>query len=410
MNELTELKVEEMRLQLENWRADEEEAAFQQARDMRRFEVQQEMLIFLQQFLKGDITVDEFRATFDRRTRKEWDVFGLKGMSGAMFLNTLVKHINDQAELAQRLRILLLVPESDKSARQKMADFYNYLMAFIDNGEISKRQIQPVRLTFFASGWWHLQDVERWPIFYISGRNKLGEAKLYERNEDPIIDYFAFRTTFQKLEAKLGITSWELEHFLSWDGENAVNGDGDGKKVIEKDLSHSHIQWLLATIGRKMGCKVWIATNDHKRTWKGKTLGDLSIAKLPTLGLDADSQRMIGLIDVIWLEGFNKVAAAFEVEHTTSVYSGLLRMSDLLAVSPNLNFPLYIVAPKSRTEKVRRELSRPTFQSLGLHEQCGYFSFEALVAEAEAMMRWGNSPQVIAKLAKKVDERSGKWV
>jgi len=37
-------------------------------------------------------------------------------------------------------------------------------------------------------------------------------------------------------------------------------------------------------------------------------------------------------------------------------------MSDLLALQPNLNIDLFIVAPESRREKVRQEILRPTFQ------------------------------------------------
>jgi hypothetical protein len=37
---------------------------------------------------------------------------------------------------------------------------------------------------------------------------------------------------------------------------------------------------------------------------------------------------------------------AFEVEHATSVYSGILRMADLLALQPNMDIKLHIVAPK----------------------------------------------------------------
>ena len=48
----------------------------------------------------------------------------------------------------------------------------------------------------------------------------------------------------------------------------------------------------------------------------------------------------IELIDVLWLQG-NAIVAAFEVESTTSIYSGLLRMSDLVAMQPNLNIPLW---------------------------------------------------------------------
>ena len=83
----------------------------------------------------------------------------------------------------------------------------------------------------------------------------------------------------------------------------------------------------------------------------------------------------------------NTVTAAFEVEHTTSIYSGLLRMSDLVALAPNINFPLYIVTPDVRLNQVRRELSRPTFQTLELHKRCGFFSEEKLLQEAEPIMR-----------------------
>ena len=427
MSELTEPNIEEMRLHLEKWRADEQEQAHDQGLDARRLEVRQEMLVFLDKFISGQIDLNEFRTTFDRHTRKKWDVFGLKAMSGAMFLNTLVKHINDQEDLVWRLRQLLPVPANEEIARRNMADFYNYLMGLIDAGEITKRQVQPSRLPFFTSGWWHLQEIESWPIFYTSGRKSLREAGFYDPSDEPVADYFEFRSIFQALQAKLGISSWDLEHILDWEEEDPAKTAPITKPVVsevpvevdEEDIdqtnqdemfSHSHIQWLLATIGRKLGCRIWIARNDHKRTWQGHELGKLSLKQLPRLGLDDESQRTIGLIDVIWLDHRNKVAAAFEVEHTTSIYSGLLRMSDLLADAPNLNFPLYIVAQEARREKVRQQLSRPTFQALGLHEQCGFIAFETLVENADPIMRWADNPQAVDKLANKIDERTGQWV
>jgi hypothetical protein len=63
------------------------------------------------------------------------------------------------------------------------------------------------------------------------------------------------------------------------------------------------------------------------------------------LQFDEATNRTIELIDVLWLKG-NAVVAAFEIESTTSIYSGLLRMSDLIAMQPNLNIPLYLVAPR----------------------------------------------------------------
>ncbi len=120
--------------------------------------------------------------------------------------------------------------------------------------------------------------------------------------------------------------------------------------------------------------------------------------------MDSESQRIISLIDVLLLKGTKAVAAAFEIEHTTSIYSGLLRMSDLVALSPNINFPLYIVTPKDRLDKVRIELSRPTFQALELHKRCGFFSEEKLLEEAEPIMRWATDPSAIERLASRVSD------
>jgi len=169
-------------------------------------------------------------------------------------------------------------------------------------------------------------------------------------------------------------------------------------------LDHTHVQWLLAKIGQQLGCRVWIAANDRRRVWGTESLGSLSVTRLPPLGMAPDSQRLVSLIDVVWLSGANQVAAAFEVEHTTSVYSGLLRMADLAALAPNLNFPLYIVAPASRLAKVARELKRPTFRALGLRERCRFFSSEALLRALPSLARWATGPEAIEKLAEQAPD------
>jgi hypothetical protein len=120
--------------------------------------------------------------------------------------------------------------------------------------------------------------------------------------------------------------------------------------------------------------------------------------------VDPAVQRIIGLIDVLWIKGTNQIAGAFEVEQTTSIYSGLLRMSDLVVLVPILNFPLYIVSPKSRMEQVKRELSRPTFQYLELHKRCRFFASEDLLREAENIMLWASDPSAINRLALTVDD------
>jgi predicted RNA-binding protein len=144
--------------------------------------------------------------------------------------------------------------------------------------------------------------------------------------------------------------------------------------------AHTELQWSLLKLGNDMGLDVWVARNDRSRDWNGHRFTDLPRlrADLP-LQFDEATNRTIELIDVLWLKG-NAVVAAFEIESTTSIYSGLLRMSDLIAMQPNLNIPLYLVAPDERRQKVFAEVNRPTFSRLSppLVELCRFIAFSAL--------------------------------
>jgi hypothetical protein len=62
-------------------------------------------------------------------------------------------------------------------------------------------------------------------------------------------------------------------------------------------------------------------------------------------------------------------------------------MSDLVAMQPNLNIPLYLVAPDDRREKVITEVNRPTFSRLAppLSEICRFISFSTLKEQIKAV-------------------------
>lgn len=160
-------------------------------------------------------------------------------------------------------------------------------------------------------------------------------------------------------------------------------------EVAAGDTRHTEMQWELLHLGSAMGLDVWVASNDRGRSWSGVSLNSTPnlVSELPQL-FNEVTNRTIELIDVLWLKG-NSIYAAFEVEATTSVYSGLLRMSDLLALQPNLNINLFIVAPESRREKVRQEILRPTFQwrERPLSSVCGFLSFSTVKEQAEGIRR-----------------------
>jgi hypothetical protein len=146
---------------------------------------------------------------------------------------------------------------------------------------------------------------------------------------------------------------------------------------------HTEIQYLLLRLGADMGFDIWAARNDKNKQHDGVTFSDIPRIKqeLP-LQFDSQTNKTIEHIDVLWLKG-NSIMAAFEIESTTSIYSGLLRMSDLIAMQPNINIPLYLVAPDSRRDKVLAEINRPTFSKMSppLSEMCRFISFSKIKEE-----------------------------
>ncbi|WP_439880593.1 hypothetical protein ACSX1A_15735 [Pontibacter sp. MBLB2868] len=137
------------------------------------------------------------------------------------------------------------------------------------------------------------------------------------------------------------------------------------------------IQAILAEIGERMKYKIWLPKNDRSRVlevWQPKKSNSV-LLDLP-LNYDVDTLKTIENIDVLWIKG-HSIVRAFEVEHTTSIYSGILRMADLMALQPNLNIKAHIVAPVERYDKVMKELSRPVFKHT-LAPSCSFITYNSV--------------------------------
>ncbi len=171
------------------------------------------------------------------------------------------------------------------------------------------------------------------------------------------------------------------------------------------EKTHTEIQWMLAKLGCNLCDRVWIASDDHPKIWQNERFKNLSIDALLSLRLNPRIEKTLGHIDVLWLDRDKQFEAAFEIEYTTPIYSGLLRMLDLVMLHPNITIPLYIVVPKARVEKVKAELSRPAFnnKSLELHQKCRWIVIEELVQEWEGMMKYGSGAKTINKIAHSLD-------
>jgi type II restriction enzyme len=155
----------------------------------------------------------------------------------------------------------------------------------------------------------------------------------------------------------------------------------------DADHSHSQVQAWLRDLGLALGYGVWMASNDRGRAWSGGRLGDGCLGTLPAAIEESAGADAVRLIDVLWLDGEGAVVGAFEVEHSTSIHSGIVRLLDL-ALGTTLARGLFLVAPDGRQGEVAAQLRRPAFSrvaDLGIR----YLSYGELERNRDAIARFG---------------------
>lgn len=170
----------------------------------------------------------------------------------------------------------------------------------------------------------------------------------------------------------------------------------------EREASeHTQVQHILIRIGRALGYDVFVARNDRHRSCHGDSFALLTLDKLPALNLPVDVRQTVELIDVLWFgKGEPRFVCAFEVEQSTSIYSGILRMKDLAMSIPDQFGHFYLVAPQVREQEVIAQMVRPGLQGGCDAFRLGYLPAGELKEQCDALCRFGVDSSVLLKLAR----------
>lgn len=159
----------------------------------------------------------------------------------------------------------------------------------------------------------------------------------------------------------------------------------------ENDLTHTEIQGWLRDLGKALGYDIWIASNDKNRLYLGTRLSEGCLDSLPSPIRSSAAVDTVSLIDVLWVsKESGKIVAAYEVEHSTSIYSGIVRMLDLaLGVPEHAGAAFFLVAPDVREQDVRAQFARPAFSRVS-ELDVRYLGYSQLKQHKEAIGRFGS--------------------
>ena len=164
---------------------------------------------------------------------------------------------------------------------------------------------------------------------------------------------------------------------------------------------HTAMQHHLLSIGKAINYDAVAAVNDLSRCHQGESLSLVGLNKFPKLDVNAETYKTISLIDVVWFEkNTNKITCGFEVEKSTSIYSGILRLSDLYHSFPDNPPSLYLVIPDKREREVINQLMRPSFQINNV--KISYILFSDLKEHCSALCKFGDNKNILQKISKKV--------
>lgn len=199
---------------------------------------------------------------------------------------------------------------------------------------------------------------------------RLKEIPLTERVE---------QTVLRLLQAKGRVTFTDAWEAVSIEFPNSLTSDSTSIKealeqyarpipggywllkpqVTQRVNQHNEIIAILAEAGETLKFKIWVGKKEQSDYASGvigtkkalKSYVSAHLSKLP----DIVNLDVVEMIDVLWIKG-NQVCAAFEVESTTSMTSGLVRGSNL-----DSGVPKYLVLPDERNDQLKRKMKSPMF-------------------------------------------------
>lgn len=168
---------------------------------------------------------------------------------------------------------------------------------------------------------------------------------------------------------------------------------------IKEEKTHTEIQYFLIKIGKSLGYDVIVASNDRAKSCGEQKFSFMCLPQLPVMEGENDILKTIDLIDVLWFEkGTDKIICAFEVEKSTSIYSGILRLADLVLTFPKAKM-MCLVAPDKRENEILAQLKRPSFSTGGVN--ISYILFSDLHVHCDSICKFGNDYTILEKIAKK---------
>lgn len=210
------------------------------------------------------------------------------------------------------------------------------------------------------------------------------ENKPYNPHPNGVIERIESNLTMAVLPSRVfvyddGLSDADMIKKFEKENRKTINANR-----MEKEISlariHAQIQVALFEIGKKFQCKTYIAKNDQSLKHDGLKLSEhknilTSICDVKLLQAFPEADEKGKLIDCIWFRGDKEMPAVFEIENSTGVSSGLVRMKKFKDAIPPFTTKYIVVAPDDDRSKVQMKANEQQFKELNTW----YFPYSAVM-------------------------------
>jgi SAM-dependent methyltransferase len=298
----------------------------------------------------------------------------------------------------------------------KLTTIYTRLMPFLLNSglleKMTDRDLEPYLRKYFVrkDDKWYLPEVRI---------DKVAEAKVeeyapVEARVESIIRRFLYtkhRATMDEIlqvvySRLINSNAAEYEEIVHVINRICIKVAGDGGKAVyqlkeerdrellfklpeekveeyrySEESDHDTIIEQLARIGKNRDYESHIGLTEQN---KDRNFRELSIPMGSNVqfGLDQIAFNRIREIDLLWIKGIS-IMAAFEVEVSTSIDSGITRFRELFAATPVLNIPAYIIIPDKREKEARNKIGSLANRREGITERVKYILFSDILGKED---------------------------
>jgi len=192
--------------------------------------INNELMPLLSEYLKGNISLSEFKSKVDSTNKSQSGLWGFKGIKGQMFFNMVVNVADKSEECDQEMKAAIIVPVNDVIATSRIKTFTSYVQSLGDNwikaGNTGHSIPKVGSIPFFLSYFWQIQDRDNWPVYYTNSVQVITTLNLWQPSGDSAEDYLSYKRLHEELSNLFSQKSgkhfdlYKVEHVFWFKGGN----------------------------------------------------------------------------------------------------------------------------------------------------------------------------------------------